>query len=211
MYYDDNTVTYLNGQWTLAKNTRSGLYQQSFHYGNAVFEGIRAYATADGTQILRAREHYERLLYSAKTMHLEVKLSVDELIAVSHQLLAKNGLQDAYIRPLVYTEERLGLQAESQTNVFMCAWDWSQYFAAGELNMTWSPYFRPDPNSCLGDAKVSAHYVNSILALKEAPKAGSDDPSLLHPKRDMASARPAYPLVPTTGLLYTHPNATIPH
>ena len=123
MYYDDNTVIYYNGQWQLANETKTGLYQQSFHYGNGVFEGIRAYATDQGTRILRARQHYERLLYSAKTMHLEVKMSVDELIDVTYQLLEKNKLQDAYIRPLVFPHEKLGLQAESQSNVFMCAWD----------------------------------------------------------------------------------------
>ena len=146
MYYDNETVTYLNGEWQLAKDTTTGLYQQSFHYGNGVFEGIRAYATDEGTQILRAKEHFERLLYSAKTMHMDVNYTVDEMIALTYELLEKNNLQDAYIRPLVYTDEKLGLQAESKTNLFLCAWDWSQYFATGQLKMKISPYCRPDPH-----------------------------------------------------------------
>lgn len=209
MYYDDHTVTYFNGQWPLAKDCQSGLYQQSFHYGNAVFEGIRAYGTAQGPKILRAQAHYERLLYSAQTMHLDVGLTVDELVAVSYELLAKNNLQDAYIRPLIYTDERLGLQAASECNVFMCAWDWSQYFAAGELRMKVSPYCRPDPRSCHVDAKVSGHYVNSILAMKEAQTAGYDDALLLDQKGFVAEASGANFFVQKNGVLYTPPAGNI--
>ncbi|WP_223787336.1 branched-chain-amino-acid transaminase [Marinicella meishanensis] len=209
MYYDDNTVTYLDGQWPLAKASMGGLYQQSFHYGNAVFEGIRAYATDQGPKILRAQEHYERLLYSAQTMHLEVGLSVAELIDLSYELLARNGLQDAYIRPLVYPTERLGLQAESRSHVFLCAWDWSQYFAAGELRMKVSPYCRPDPNSCHVDAKVSGHYVNSILAMKEAQVAGYDDALLLDQKGFVAEASGANFFLQQDGVLYTPPEGNI--
>ncbi len=209
MYYDNNTIIYLNGQWQLAKDTRTGLYQQSFHYGNGVFEGIRAYATDQGTKILRAHEHYERLLYSARTMHIDVGLSVDELIELSYQLLEKNGLQDAYIRPLIYTDEKLGLQAESRSNVFLCAWDWSQYFAAGQLNMKVSPYCRPDPRSCHVDAKVSGHYVNSILAMKDAQLHGYDDGLLLDQHGFVAEASGANFFLQKDGVLFTPPKGNI--
>ncbi len=209
MYYDDKTVTYLNGEWQLAKAAKAGLYQQSFHYGNGVFEGIRAYATDQGTQILRAEAHFERLLYSAKTMHLEINHSVAEMIELSYQLLAKNNLQDAYIRPLVYADEKLGLQAESQCNLFLCAWDWSQYFDAGALKMKVSPYCRPDPRSCHVDAKVSGHYVNSILAMKDAHVAGFDDALLLDQKGYVAEATGANFFVQKDGVLYTPPKGNI--
>ncbi len=209
MYYDNKTVTYLNGEWQLAKSAKTGLYQQSFHYGNGVFEGIRSYATDQGTQILRAEAHFERLLYSAKTMHIELNYSVDELIDLSYQLLAKNNLQDAYIRPLVYTDEKLGLQAESKANLFMCAWDWSQYFDAGELRLKVSPYCRPDPRSCHVDAKVSGHYVNSILATKDAHVSGFDDALLLDQKGYVAEASGANFFVQKDGVLYTPPKGNI--
>ncbi len=209
MYYDDNTVIYLNGEWQRATSAKTGLYQQSFHYGNGVFEGIRSYATDQGTQILRAKAHFERLLYSAKTMHIEINHSVDEMIEFSYQLLAKNNLQDAYIRPLVYTDEKLGLQAESQSNLFLCAWDWSQYFDAGALKLKVSPYCRPDPKSCHVDAKVSGHYVNSILAMKDAHVSGFDDALLLDQKGYVAEASGANIFVQKDGVLYTPPKGNI--
>jgi len=209
MYYDDNTVIYLNGEWQLAKTAKTGLYQQSFHYGNGVFEGIRAYATDQGTRILRAEAHFKRLLYSAKTMHIDINHSVDEMIEMSYQLLAKNKLQDAYIRPLVFTDEKLGLQAENQSNLFICAWDWSQYFDAGQLNMKVSPYCRPDPRSCHVDAKVSGHYVNSILAMKDAKVSGFDDALLLDQSGHVAEATGANFFLQKDGVLYTSPKGNI--
>ncbi len=209
MYYDKQTVNYLNGKWQLATDTQAGLYQQTFHYGNGVFEGIRAYATDQGTHILRAQAHYERLLYSAKTMHIDIQQSVEELVAISHKLLAKNGLQDAYIRPFVYTDEMLGLQANSQANVFICAWDWGQYFDAGALKLKVSRYCRPDPRSCHVDAKVSGHYVNSILAMKEAHLAGYDDALLLDQNGFVAEASGANFFIQKEGALYTPPKGHI--
>ncbi len=209
MYYDDDTVIYLNGEWQLAKAAKTGLYQQSFHYGNGVFEGIRSYATDQGTQILRAQAHFERLLYSAQTMHIEINHSVDEMIDLTYQLLAKNNLQDAYIRPLVYTDEKLGLQAESKSSLFICAWDWSQYFDAGELRLKVSPYCRPDPKSCHVDAKVSGHYVNSILATKDAHVSGFDDALLLDQQGYVAEASGANFFLQKDGILYTPPKGNI--
>jgi len=209
MYYDENTVIYLNGEWQHAQSAKTGLYQQSFHYGNGVFEGIRAYATEQGTKILRAQAHFERLLYSAKTMHIDLNYSVDEMIELTYQLLEKNNLKDAYIRPLVYTDEKLGLQAESKSNLFICAWDWSQYFDAGELKLKVSPYCRPDPKSCHVDAKVSGHYVNSILATKDAHVSGFDDALLLDQKGYVAEASGANFFVQKEGVLYTPPKGNI--
>lgn len=209
MYYDDNTVIYHNGQWQKATAATSGLYQQSFHYGNGVFEGIRSYATEQGTRILRAEAHFERLLYSAQTMHIDLDYSVDELTALSYELLAKNDLQNAYIRPMVYTGENMGLQADSTAHLFICAWDWGQYFDAGHLRMVTSPYCRPDPRSCHVDAKVTGHYANSILAMKDAKVKGYDDALLLDQHGYVAEATGANFFVQKAGVLLTPPKGNI--
>ncbi len=61
MYYSDDTIIYLDGKWTKAKDASLTLYNQSLHYGNAVFEGIRSYETEDGALIFKAKEHFDRL------------------------------------------------------------------------------------------------------------------------------------------------------
>ena len=76
MYYNENTTVYLNGKWIKATDAKTDLYSQTMHYGCGVFEGIRSYNTDDGVRIFKAEEHYERLLYSAKKMHLNFDYTV---------------------------------------------------------------------------------------------------------------------------------------
>ncbi len=208
MYYDNNTKIFLNGQWLKAKDATTGLYQQSFHYGNGVFEGMRSYKTPNGAKVLKIKEHFERLLYSAEKMHIKLNYSVDQLIAICHELLEKNDLQDAYIRPLVYTDENMGLQPESNANLFMCAWNWGQYYNAPTKVMT-SPFRRPDPLSCHVDAKVTGHYTNSLIAKKDANQKGYDEALLLDNNGFIAEATGANFFFQKDGKLFTCPKGNI--
>lgn len=203
MYYDENTVVFLDGEWQKAKNAKAGLYQQSFHYGNGVFEGIRSYQTAQGPSIWQAEAHYERLLYSAKRMHLSLDYDVVTLVDLTQTLLEKNQLGDAYIRPLVYTSENMGLGTEDKAHLFICAWDWGQYFEQKGLHLVTSDYTRPDPASCHVDAKVTGHYANSILAMKAAQTAGYDDALLLDKHGHVAEATGANVFIESKGRLLT--------
>src|SRR6478735_412678 len=102
-YYNENTIIYLNGEFIKATEARMDFYSQSLHYGYSVFEGIRSYKTADDeTKIFKAVEHYERLKHSALAMNMPYHWSAEELIEATYEVLSKNNLQNAYIRPLVY-------------------------------------------------------------------------------------------------------------
>ena len=61
------------------------------------YGGIRAYK-APWAIIFKAKEHFERLHYSAEVMHIDIPYSVDQLINLSYQLLEMNQLEDAYIK-----------------------------------------------------------------------------------------------------------------
>ncbi|WP_395377490.1 branched-chain amino acid transaminase [Marinicella sp. W31] len=210
MYYDDDTIIFLNGKWIYAREAKTGLYKQSFHYGNGVFEGIRAYATHEGhCKILKAREHFERLQYSAEQMYMDLPYSVDEMVQWAYALLAKNNLQDAYIRPLVFTEENMGLQPENKTNLFMCAWNWGQYFSDLGVNLVTSEFTRPDPRSCRVEAKVTGHYTNSILALNAAKKQGYDEALLLDQEGFVAEASGANFFFQKGDVIFTAPRGNI--
>ena len=71
-YFNEQTIIFKDGAFVSAKEAVTNLYSQTLHYGNGVFEGIRAYDTLDGTRIFKAKEHYDRLLYSARTIHMNV-------------------------------------------------------------------------------------------------------------------------------------------
>ena len=179
MYYDENTTIFLDGKWMKAKDASTDLYAQTLHYGSGVFEGIRSYETEDGAMIFKAKEHYERLLYSAEKMHIRMDYSVEELIKLTEKLLERNNLTNAYIRPLVYLGQNMALQPTEEVHVFLCAWNWERYLGDKQLNLMTSSFQRPNPKSCIVDAKVTGHYTNSILATTEAKNKGFDEALLL--------------------------------
>ena len=75
----------------------------ALHYGSAVFEGIRAYACADGTSaVFRLKEHSQRLLNSAKILRLNIPYTVDEISQGILDTLKANKMKEGYIRPLSF-------------------------------------------------------------------------------------------------------------
>ncbi|WP_035566822.1 branched-chain amino acid transaminase [Hymenobacter sp. IS2118] len=210
MYFDDNTLVYLDGEFVPAAQATCGVYAQSLHYGYAVFEGIRAYNTAQGTRIFKAREHYERLHYSCQSIGLPLTYSVEELTEISYQLLAKNNLTDAYLRPLVFAATpHMTLTAPPASNLMLAAWHWGKYLGSQSLRLTVSPYERPNPKAVPIEAKVSGHYANSIIASSEAKGRGFDEALLLDMNGYVAEGPGANFFVEKDGALFTAPGGSI--
>jgi branched-chain amino acid aminotransferase len=209
MYYKENTVTYLNEEWIKASEAKTDLYSQTMHYGYGVFEGIRSYNTADGVRIFKAEEHYQRLIYSAKKMHLHFDYTVEQLVKLTYDLLERNKLKDAYIRPLVYVNARMDLTPSDNSNLFLCAWEWENLFSNRVLDIMTSSFRRPDPKSCVVDAKVTGHYTNSILATTEAKSKGFDEALLLDADDNVAEGPGANFFYQKDDVLFTCPLGNI--
>ena len=172
MYFNKSTIVFLDGEFVKANSVKTGLYSQTMHYGNGVFEGIRSYNTSDGVQIFKAKEHFDRLHYSANKMHIKLDISSEEMEHAAYKVLEKNNLTDAYIRPLVYLGENMSLTPTDVVHVAIVAWKWGNLFGDEMLNVMISSYQRPNPKSCHMEAKVVGHYTNSILATTEAKQNG---------------------------------------
>ncbi len=209
MYYNENTTIYLDGKWTKAKDASTDLYSQTLHYGSGVFEGIRSYKTEDGTLVFKAKEHYERLKYSAEKMHIKLNLSVEELTKLTYELLERNNLKDAYIRPLVYLGANMSLQPTEEVHVMLCAWEWGRFLGDAQLKLMTSSFQRPNPKSCFVDAKVIGHYTNSILATTEAKRNGFDEALLLDMNGKVAEGPGANFFYEKDDKLYTAPLGNI--
>ena len=209
MYFNNNTQIYLNGQWLKAANAKTSYYDQTLHYGNGVFEGIRAYNTEYGPKIFKAKEHFERLFDSAKKMHIKINYTVDQLIEISYELLERNNLKDAYIRPLFSLGQNMGLTPVNKTNTFICAWKWEKYLGENPLKVKLSSYRRPHPLSCHVEAKTVGHYINSILATTEAKEDGYDEALLLDTDGFVAEGPGANFFYEKNNELYTCPLGNI--
>ena len=179
-YYTENTILYHNGEYLKASEVKIDLYSQSFHYGYAVFEGIRSYKTENGTtKIFKAEEHYDRLKNSADALNIPFNYSTAELIEATYEVLAKNNLQDAYIRPVIYAPANMSFIRNTISHIVIAVWEMAPFLGDSLLKVMSSSFQRPNPKGFKIEAKATGHYVNSILASQEA-KANCFDEALLN-------------------------------
>ena len=71
---------WMNGEMVPWEDAKIHVLTHTLHYGTGVFEGIRAYETANGPAIFRLTEHIERLHNSARILGMELPFTVEELI-----------------------------------------------------------------------------------------------------------------------------------
>lgn len=124
-YYNSNTVLWLNGAFVKATEAKMDFYSQSFHYGYAVFEGICSYSTsAAETKIFKPVDHYDRLQKSALALNMPYTWNTGELIEITYELLRKNNLQNAYIRPVVYAPANMKFDKNHESFLVIEAGRW---------------------------------------------------------------------------------------
>lgn len=174
-----------DGEWLNWRDASTHLLSHSLHYGTGAFEGLRAYKAEGGSAIFRLDDHTARLFESAKAIGIDIPWSVEELNRVQLEVVVRNELEQAYIRPLVFLgSEALGLRAEGlSVRVMVAAWDWPAYIdpetVARGLHLKVSSYRRSSVDSGMSRAKVTGGYLASIMALREALSAGADEALML--------------------------------
>jgi branched-chain amino acid aminotransferase len=203
MYYNENTIVYYNGEFVKATEAKANVYDQSLHYGYAVFEGIRSYNTQNGTRIFKAKEHYDRLKFSAESIHIPYSYSTEELIEISYELLKQNNFTDAYLRPLITCPPNMQLTKGLDSQILIAAWEWGAYLGEKLLRLGTSSYRRITPACFKVEAKVSGHYINSIMASQEAKTLGYDEALLLDVNGFIAEGPGANIFFEKDGVLHT--------
>ena len=157
----------------------------SLHYGLAVFEGVRAYKTMDGTAIFRLKEHTERLFNSAHIYLMKIPYTRERIMEAQKEVVRANKLDACYIRPIAfYGSEKMGVSPLGATvHVAIAAWPWGAYLGAEAIDkgirVKTSSFARHHVNVSMCRAKYSGTYANSILANLEATEHGYDEGLLL--------------------------------
>lgn len=177
---------WMDGEWVEWREAKVHILTHTLHYGMGVFEGVRAYHTEQGhPAIFRLEEHTNRLFNSAHILNMPMSYSKEELNNIQKEVITKNNLDSAYIRPMCfYGSEGMGLRADNlKVHTMVAAWEWGSYL--GEDNMKnglrirTSSFTRHHVNITMCKAKANGNYMNSMLALQEALKDGYDEALLL--------------------------------
>ncbi|HXV56277.1 MAG TPA: branched-chain amino acid transaminase [Gaiellaceae bacterium] len=176
---------WMNGELVDWADARVHVGAHGLHYGSGVFEGIRCYETDSGPAVFRLTDHLERLHRSAQLLHMELPYGVGELKAVCHELIAANGLNECYIRPIAYYGYgELGVHpGANPVDVVVMTWPWGAYLGEEALEKgiraKVSSWKRVGPNTIPHVAKATGIYLNSMLATMEATRAGYEEAILL--------------------------------
>jgi branched-chain amino acid aminotransferase len=155
------------------------------HYGTGVFEGIRCYETEKGPAVFRLTDHLERLHNSARLLYMDIPYSVDELKAASMDVIAANGLPECYLRPIAfYGYGELGVSTAGNPVVtVIMSWPWGAYLGdegmKNGIRCKISSWQRVGANTIPHASKATGIYLNSMLAVTEANRAGYDEAILL--------------------------------
>lgn len=176
---------YFDGEFKRYGDARLGLMTHALHYGTGVFEGIRAYWNPEHEQlfILQQPEHYARLLRSVRLLMITIPLTVDELCAISLEVVRKNGFrQDTYIRPLAFkNSEEIGVRLHDlKDSLAIYVAPFGKYVDIERgIRCMVSSWRRIDDNVAPPRAKITGIYVNSALAKTDAQQNGFDEAILL--------------------------------
>ncbi len=209
-FADRDGVIWFDGELVDWRDAKVHVLTHTLHYGMGVFEGVRAYdAGKYGTSIFRLKEHTDRLFRSAHIMNMSMPWSKDDLNAAQKQVVRENDLHEAYLRPMVfYGAEGMGLRADNlKTHVIVAAWHWPSYMSpeAKErgIKVRTSSYTRHHVNISMCKAKANGHYINSMLALKEALDCGCEEALLLDNEGYVAEGSGENIFIVRDGLIFT--------
>src|SRR4051812_23060786 len=179
------------------------------HYGSGVFEGIRAYETPKGSAVFRLTDHLKRFENSARLLGMKLPFSLEEIRGACYDVMAAHGLPECYLRPLAfYGYGQLGVAArENPVEVVVMSWPWGSYLGEDGLQngirVKVSSWQRIGPNVIPHVAKATGIYLNSMLAVTEANRAGYDEAILLTAEGNIADGSGENVFMVKDGELFT--------
>lgn len=172
---------WFDGQLVPWKEAKIHVLTHGLHYGSSVFEGERAY----GGQIFKSTQHSERLKRSAEILDFEIPYTVAEIDAAKRLVLEKNGLVDAYLRPIAWRGSEMLAVAAQQNKIHLAiaCWEWPSYFDQAQkmkgIRLDIAQYRRPDPATAPSAAKAAGLYMICTISKHQAEKKGYADAMML--------------------------------
>jgi branched-chain amino acid aminotransferase len=164
----------MNGRLVDFADAKIHAFSHVFHYGSAMFEGMRVYKTRGGTAAFRLEDHIERLYHSCKVYRMEIPYTPAQFKDAIFDTIRANGFDACYIRPVIYRGlGALGVNPfKSPVDVIVAVWKWGQYLGedavTNGVDVCVSSWNRMAPNTFPAMAKATGNYLNSMLIKMEA-------------------------------------------
>ncbi len=204
---------WIDGKLVAFDDAKVHVLTHALHYGVGVFEGVRAYKTADGrSAVFRLQEHLQRLYDSAHIVLMEIPVARERLEQACVEVLKANRLDAGYLRPLAFFGAGamgVGAGATNPVQVMVAAWPWGAYLSEDGLKKgiraKVSSFTRMHVNVQMVRAKISGQYVNSFLATREAAMAGYEEAILLDTEGYVAEGSGENIFIVKNGVLQTPP------
>ena len=187
-YFTDHMleVDYVNGEWqTPSIKPYQALSLDpslaSLHYGQAIFEGIKAYKDAEGNaSIFRPYDNYKRFNISAERMGMptvpeEIFIEgLRKLVEIEMNWIPSKANHSLYIRPFMFaSDEAIGVKASEKYKFLIICSPTGPYYAEPMRIYVEEKYVRAVEGG-FGYAKAAGNYGGAILASAEAHKLGYD-------------------------------------
>lgn len=202
-YDDRDGFIWFDGKLVPWRDARIHVLTHAMHYASSVFEGQRAY---DG-KVFELTRHSERLHKSAEILGFEIPYSVTEIDAACNEVLAANGLADAYLRPIAWRgAEQMGVAAQrSKIHLAVAAWVWGAYFSdpTKGIRLDIAKWRRPAPYTAPVHAKAAGLYMICTMSKHDAAARGFDDALMFDWRGQVAEATGANAFFIRGDTLYT--------
>ena len=180
---------WLDGAMVPWRDAKLHVLTHGLHYASGVFEGERAYSG----HIFKLREHSERLIASGRILGFEIPYTAEEIDAACVEVLARNGLTDAYLRPVAWRGSEMLAVSAQQTKIHLAiaAWAWPNLFGDNRMKgvrLGMAQWRRPAPDTAPTASKASGLYMIGTMSKHAAEAEGFDDAMMLDFKGDVAEA-----------------------
>lgn len=202
---DRDGFIWMNGIMLPWRDAKLHVLSHGLHYASCVFEGERVY----NGKIFKLTEHTKRLHHSAELLGFKVPYSVEELDRVTQEVVAKNNVENGYVRPLAWRgSEMMAISAQkTRIHVAIASWSWPSYFSSEAkergLRLQISKWARPAPNTSPTQSKAAGLYMICTLSKHTAEQAGFEDALMLDWRGYIAEATGANVFLVMNGELHT--------
>ena len=203
-----NAKIYIDGKFYSEANAKISVFDHGLLYGDGIFEGIRFY----NGRVFRLEEHLLRLWDSARSICLEIPMTMPDMTEAVLETIRQNHLRDGYIRLLVTRGiGNLGLnptQCKSPSVIIIAATIalYHEEFYRKGLTIVTCATRRSSP-AALNPAVKSLNYLNNVMARIEANLAGADEALMLNDAGNVAECTADNVFIVKHGQIFTPPVA----